>query len=112
MPEEQRHTRVQDFIQGGLILILIVLLLGVGAVAIGYMARSYSSDYKVTVTTMAYDARLKTMETTLLLRIDRVAETAQNDSFTTNKRLELLEERMDTYEETVSELLKLHKKEK
>lgn len=52
MTEDRRPTRLQDFIQGGLILVLIVLLLLVGSVATGYMVRAEFSENKSEVVRM------------------------------------------------------------
>ena len=107
MTEDRRPTRLQDFVQGGLILVLIVLLLLVGSIATGYMVRAELSENKAAVAKMEYDARLKTVEADLKLRIDRVQDTAQNDSFTKDRRIRLLEARLDEFEKEVV----IHRKE-
>lgn len=101
MTEDRRPTRLQDFIQGGLILVLIVLLLLVGSVATGYMVRAEFSENKSEVVRMENEARLKSVEADLKLRIDRVKDTAQNDSFTKDRRIRLLEARLDEFEKEV-----------
>ena len=101
MTEDRRPTRLQDFIQGGLILVLIVLLLLVGSVATGYMVRAEFSGNKSEVVKMENEARLKSVEADLKLRIDRVQDTAQNDSFTKDRRIRLLEARLDEFEKEV-----------
>lgn len=107
MTEDRRPTRLQDFIQGGLILVLIVLLLLVGSVATGYMVRAEFSGNKSEVVRMENEARLKSVEADLKLRIDRVQDTAQNDSFTKDRRIRLLEVRLDEFEKEVV----IHRKE-
>lgn len=107
MTEDRRPTRPQDFIQGGLILVLIVLLLLVGSVATGYMVRAEFSGNKSEVVRMENEARLKSVEADLKLRIDRVQDTAQNDSFTKDRRIRLLEARLDEFEKEVV----IHRKE-
>lgn len=101
MTEDRRPTRLQDFIQGGLILVLIVLLLLVGSVATGYMVRAEFSGNKSEVVKMENEARLKSVEADLKLRIDRVQDIAQNDSFTKDRRIRLLEARLDEFEKEV-----------
>ena len=101
MTEDRRPTRLQDFIQGGLILVLIVLLLLVGSVATGYMVRAEFSGNKSEVVRMENEAKLKSVEADLKLRIDRVQDTAQNDSFTKDRRIRLLEARLDEFEKEV-----------
>lgn len=101
MTEDRRPTHLQDFIQGGLILVLIVLLLLVGSVATGYMVRAEFSGNKSEVVKMENEARLKSVEADLKLRIDRVQDTAQNDSFTKDRRIRLLEARLDEFEKEV-----------
>lgn len=107
MTEDRRPTRLQDFIQGGLILVLIVLLLLVGSVATGYMVRAEFSGNKSEVVRMENEAKLKSVEADLKLRIDRVQDTAQNDSFTKDRRIRLLEARLDEFEKEVV----IHRKE-
>lgn len=107
MTEDRRPTRLQYFIQGGLILVLIVLLLLVGSVATGYMVRAEFSGNKSEVVRMENEARLKSVEADLKLRIDRVQDTAQNDSFTKDRRIRLLEARLDEFEKEVV----IHRKE-
>ena len=107
MTEDRRPTRLQDFIQGGLILVLIVLLLLVGSVATGYMVRAEFSGNKSEVVKMENEARLKSVEADLKLRIDRVQDTAQNDSFTKDRRIRLLEARIDEFEKDIVQLQKI-----
>ena len=107
MTEDRRPTNLQDFIQGGLILVLIVLLLLVGSVATGYMVRAEFSGNKSEVVRMENEAKLKSVEADLKLRIDRVQDTAQNESFTKDRRIRLLEARLDEFEKEVV----IHRKE-
>lgn len=102
MQEDKRPARLQDFIQGGLILVLIVLLLFVGSIATGYMVRAEHSENKAEVAKMEYEAKLRSVEADLKLRIDRVQDTAQNDSFTKDRRIRLLEARVDEFEKEVA----------
>ena len=98
MSEDKRPARLQDFIQGGLILVLIVLLLFVGSIATGYMVRAEHSENKETVAKLAYEAQLNSVAADLKMRIDRVQDTAQNDSLTKDRRIRLLEARLDAFE--------------
>lgn len=101
--EGKRPTRTQDFIQAGLILVLMVLLLISGVTAIGYMFRSEIVEDKHVVTQKENQLLLRSVETDLRLRIDRVRDVSENDSFTKDRRLRLLEERADILEKELAE---------
>lgn len=101
--EGKRPTRTQDFIQAGLILVLTVLLLISGVTAIGYMFRSEIVEDKHVVTQKENQLLLRSVETDLRLRIDRVRDVSENDSFTKDRRLRLLEERADILEKELAE---------
>lgn len=103
MTGETRPTRAQDYIQAGLILILTVLLLISGSVAVNYMVRSELSENKAAVARSDYELLLKSMDADLKLRIDRVRDVAETDSFTKDRRLRLLEERADMMEKELAE---------
>ena len=98
MEEGKRPTRAQDYIQAGLILVLMVLLLVTGSVAVGFMVRSDISENKAAIARSETQLLLKSVETDLKLRIDRVRDVTENDSFTKDRRLRLLEERADALE--------------
>lgn len=101
--EGQRPTRTQDFIQAGLILVLTVLLLISGVTAVGYMFRSEIAEDKHAVAQKENQLLLRSVETDLRLRIDRVRDVSENDSFTKDRRLRLLEERADILEKELAE---------
>lgn len=101
--EGKRPTRTQDFIQAGLILVLTVLLLISGVTAVGYMFRSEIAEDKHAVTRKENQLLLRSVETDLRLRIDRVRDVSENDSFTKDRRLRLLEERADILEKELAE---------
>ena len=101
--EGKRPTRTQDFIQAGLILVLTVLLLISGVTAVGYMFRSEITEDKHAVTQKENQLLLRSVETDLRLRIDRVRDVSENDSFTKDRRLRLLEERADILEKELAE---------
>ena len=107
MSEGQRPTRSQDYIQAGLILILMVLLLATGSIAVGYMVRSDMAENQAAIAKSENQLLLKAVETDLKLRIDRVRDVAENDSFTKDRRLRLLEERADVLERELAEQRKL-----
>lgn len=101
--EGKRPTRTQDFIQAGLILVLTVLLLISGVTAVGYMFCSEITEDKHTVAQKENQLLLRSVETDLRLRIDRVRDVSENDSFTKDRRLRLLEERADILEKELAE---------
>lgn len=101
--EGQRPTRAQDILQAGLILILTVLLLISGVTAIGYMFRSDIVEDRGVVAQKENQLLLKSVENDLRLRIERVRDVAENDSFTKDRRLRLLEERADILERELAE---------
>lgn len=107
MSEGQRPTRSQDYIQAGLILILMVLLLATGSIAVGYMVRSDMAENQAAIAKSENQLLLKAVETDLKLRIDRVRDVAENDSFTKDRRLRLLEERADMLEKELAEQRKI-----
>ena len=103
MSEGQRPTRTQDYIQAGLILILMVLLLATGSIAVGYMVKADMHENQLAIAKSENQLLLKAVETDLKLRIDRVRDVAENDSFTKDRRLRLLEERADVLERELAE---------
>lgn len=103
MSEEIRPTRTQDYLQAGLILVLTLLLLVAGVTAVGYMAKSEIGIHKTELIRQDYDLSLKAVDNDLKLRIDRVRDVAENDSFTKDRRLRLLEERADALEKELAE---------
>lgn len=101
--EGKRPTRTQDILQAGLILILAVLLLISGVTAIGYMVRSDTFEDRGVIAQKENQLLLKSVENDLRLRIERVHDVAENDSFTKDRRLRLLEERADILEREIAE---------
>lgn len=103
MKEERRPTRLQDFIQAGLILILTVLLLATGSVAVGFMYKANIGENKAAIAKSESELMLKAVEHDLKLRIDRVRDVSENDSFTKDRRIRLLEEKTDLLERVLLE---------
>jgi TolA-binding protein len=113
MPQEGRPTRTQDFIQGGLILILMVLLLAAGSMAVGYMVRAEISENKATLVHLDYEALLRVVDTDLRLSLERIKEASEARSGTNAQRIRLLEESVDNLENELArqkaEILLLNK---
>lgn len=103
MEEGKRPTRTQDYLQAGLILILTVLLLISGSFTVNYMVRSELNESKAAATLNDYQMLLKAVDADLKLRIDRVRDVAETDSFTKDRRLRLLEERADMLEKELAD---------
>ena len=68
-----------------------------------HIASAEITEDKHAVTQKENQLLLRSVETDLRLRIDRVRDVSENDSFTKDRRLRLLEERADILEKELAE---------
>lgn len=104
MLEDKRPTKLHTTINSVLLVLLVVLMILLGSGIATYMNQQGRTDDRVELVRMEYAGMLGIFNEDQQLKYNRLAEVIDTDSRTQDRRLRLLEQKVDELQLEIREL--------
>lgn len=95
MTEDKTPTKLHTIVNSVLLVLLVVLMLLLGSGIATYMSQQSRMDDRVELVRMEYAGMLRVFSEDQQLKYNRLVETIDTDSRTQDRRLRLLEQKVD-----------------